>query len=430
MNVAKAFVVIDSFIDNEPGVVSKLGELSTWSFTYTKERGSYKNNSILNMRIEALSAHDINNNKIELDQSVADHIIFLAKEILNFTSLYKPNFTYNDLIFYIESYFNGDVKNLHLGEFITTSYAMLPSSAQWENTKLNTVFKIWFSDEYFRVDFDDYEIVVVPPFDNIDDFFGIPSIVAERLNNITLEQTFARVENFKSYNPETYIKVVQATYHGEGPINITALTYWPVIIYGEAGNNVDAIKDAIIDYILTHSIYSEDEWIKILPELFERTEFVIMPSWHKEAIPNMTTQAGVFSSLTYIKEDVNKAFINIPFYPENHFNEYVSVLSFPYRSIMSIVIGGNRNKNNKFLITDFLPDLINTSTSSLDFNRMSIETQKWFLRMEQALILADKSTPLSLIRSPFRKAIRNGKTYIAFIHDNIQYLVVPRYNMS
>ena len=430
MNIVKAFTVIESFIDNEPGVVSKLGEISTWSLTYTRERGTYKTPLVPGFRIEALSSYNEIGEKIELDPSIANQALLLVKHVFDFTTQNKPNFTASDLVFYIESYFNGEVTHLHVGEMVTTPYAVLPSSLQWESPTLDTVFKIWLSDEYFREDFDDYEIVVVPPFDNIDDFFGIPSEVAARLNAITLEQTFVRVEQFKSYNPETYIKIIKATYYGQGPVTITALSHWPVIIYGESGNNIDAIKDAIIEYILTHSSHDEDEWVRILPELFERTEFAVMPTWYREAIPNMTIQSGVFSSLSRIKEDVEKAYFEMPFYPEQHFKDHASILSFPYRSLMSVVVGGNRNRDNMFYMDEFLTDLINVSTTSLDFNRMTLSTQEWMLRMEQALIMAEQITPLSLVRKPFRKAKRNNKFYIAFMHNDVQYLVVPRYSMS
>jgi len=428
MKQVKGFLTINNLVLNDSVAVSLLGEISTWSLTYTVDRRSYTDENFSGFALESLFSLDDQGQQIELSSDVATHIFDLSQKLITFSETYSGNVNKDDIAFYLESAYTGSVTDVIPGNIVATPGIALPEFIQWKHVPSDTFVRIWYSDDAFKNDFDEYKIVVVPPFDNIDDFFQNPEIVKQRLEAMTPETYFGRVERYKSYNPETYIKTIEATYvrsHVNQP-TYTAESYWSVIIYGEYGNNIDAIKDAITEYILANTTHTEDEWFAILPELFERTEFVFVPSYHREAIPNMTIMSGVFSPLTPVIQDSLLAKQYAMFYPEQHTVNVMSVLAFPYRSLLHYVIGGYRNRESKFFLNDFLPDFINVSTSSLDFNRMSLVTKEWVLKMERAIQLAEDVTTIDVVRKPYRKAYRLGRIYIAFVHDNVQYLVLTQ----
>jgi len=430
MNTVKGFIVIEPYIDNEVGVISQLGEISTWSLTYTKERGTYKDPMYPDLHIEGLSSRDSNGQLIELTQESVSNILAVIKKVIDFTKTYATNLDTNDLIFYIESIFNGSNRSTACGPLITTTYASLPSYIQWYNVTSDTFVKLWFSDTEFRNDFDDYSITVVPPFDNIDDFFNSSADVIDRLNKFKLSEFLSRVETFKSYNPETYIRTIDAEFHPEHSSLPVVMTHWGAIIHGQSGDNVDSIKDAIINYILEYSERPQQDWVAILPELFERTEFIFVPLWDREAIPNMTIQSGVYSSITRYKEDFDKGYLNIPFYSRDHFYKNACSTVLDYRSLSTVLVGGEYNKDKRYNITDFLPDLIFVPTTSLDFARMSQGTQEFVNLLEGAVMSAEKSGELNSVYLPYRKAYRSNKVYIAFMFNNVQYLVITKSSMS
>ena len=204
---------------------------------------------------------------------------------------------------------------------------------------------------------------------------------------------------------------------------------WGVLVYGENGDNIDSIKDAIVQYLLANSTKTEEQWKEIFPEIFQRTEFVFYPRWDHIAIRNTTELSSVYSSIYSPSEMLTHVLENSPneitptFVANNLF-----VMPFDYKSITCGVICGATNTIDRDSLLEIVPDYIPVNTSSLDFNRMSEKTREWVIKMVELLKVAETATEYSTIRNPIRRVFRNGKLFVCFVYDNVNFLVSAKKN--
>jgi hypothetical protein len=202
-----------------------------------------------------------------------------------------------------------------------------------------------------------------------------------------------------------------------------------VLIYGEAGNNPDSISDALVAYVLANSTHTKPQWTPLIPEIFRRTEFMIVPLWDQYAVANMIVQAGIYSPVANLKRAVAliKSVINDTVnYPLAHIDDHVQLMAHPYKSLQVLSVGNPTNRDSMVEITDVYPDVLSVSTSSLDFNRMQPETKAFLTAFADLLVAAEEMTIYSSVPAGMAKSIRQGKLYLVKRVDNIDYLVLAK----
>jgi hypothetical protein len=207
-------------------------------------------------------------------------------------------------------------------------------------------------------------------------------------------------------------------------------TQWTVLIYGPAGNNVDSISDAIVNYCLANSSYTTAQWAGILPDIFLRTEFIFVPFWDQYAIPEASTQNGIYSPQLNLVRAQNLVVTTVPSYPSSHIDTYLNVMSYPYRSLQMGVIGSPNNKDAWYQLIQVFPDIISVPSTSVDFARMAESTQQFLINLGNMLIAAETMTPVSSVPSGFTTLIRDNMLYIVMNYQNIHYLVLAKENLT
>ena len=69
--------------------------------------------------------------------------------------------------------------NFNFGRFVDNDQLAMPEWISWTSLSFdNTTIKIWLSDESFKAQYDDFDITIIPPIPNMDDFFKNYSTVA------------------------------------------------------------------------------------------------------------------------------------------------------------------------------------------------------------------------------------------------------------
>lgn len=429
MHKIKGFISIKALVNNSVGVISPLGEASTYSSTYTKEKGEYSNPAVPGFSLITTSSFETIDGVMPVSNEAANHIIAVAKWVYDFSTERAGTYNTIDLLNDLITAFPNVVTNPVSGTVSTNGDIWMPESLQWRNTVLGDYdIKVWFSDSAFRQQYDEYEILVVPPIDSLDNFFLSPNDLRLLLEARTPTQWMDKVALVKNKNPETVIRAETYDYVNVNIPNLRLPTDWYIVIYGEAGDNVDAVKDAIIAHILANSTHTRAEWEAILPDLFKSTEFVILPRWDKYAIPNMNVQAGIYSPIVNPVECISFAKNKIPEYPVLHVESKLRITTHPYRSVALLTVGGPENRDGKNLLTDHFPDYITVGTQSLDFARMAQDTQDWLDLLERLLIVAENMTPYSDVPLNVRKMRRGNMLYVVARFKNVQYLVAAKVN--
>lgn len=430
MRTLKGFITIQALVKNQPNIVSPLGELSTWSMTYTKDRTEYVSDQVPGYRLTGIrSVQD--SVDVEVDSVLAKQVLDVARSFHQYATSHIRPYDRDHMKALILEEYHSRIYQLQFGPYVDNGYLALPQWVSWQSLESQDSFvKIWFSDTAFAEQFDDYEIVVVPPIDNLDHFFLYPNEVKVELENRSMTKMMEIVQDSRGVNPETYHRLHSFNYVNRTKDVAFVPTHWNVLIYGLQGDNIDAIKDAIVDYALTHSSYSRTQWESIMPDIFKRTEFLILPRWDKISIPNMAVATGMYGSYSSPRETLNYCASTLPWVPVNHLETHVTIFPLTYKGLTINVVDGINNAPGKEFFQVLYPDYLPVAPTSLDFNRMSENTRKFVLLMQEMIKISENMDALGSVPRTMRKITRDGKLYLGCVVDNIHYLVYAKANVA
>jgi hypothetical protein len=428
--IVKGFVTINAYVNNNPGVVSPLGELSTWSRTYSKEKGEYQSVDFPDLKLTTfIVADSLTGVPAVLAAPVAQQILQIVTSCQSYATSHIRPYDSVDFKNTILTNFFGLIGDLQLGEFRDNGSLALPDWISWISTSNGNVnVKIWLSDPAFQDQFDDFKIEVIPPVAIVDNLFNAYNIALTEVNARTSAQLSDKIQQIKGSNPETYLRLLDFNFINSLNTAQSNKTTWGVIIYGKTGDNIDSIKDAIVEYVLANSARPKVEWEVILPDVFKRTEFILLPRWDLISIENLGANSNLYSSALSPTEALNFAKTAINFYTPAFIDANTTVFPFDYKAISIIAVNGNTNVAGSTRLFDIFPDYIPVPSTSPDFNRMQLKTRDWMILLGQLLILAETATEFTSVPLYARKQRRNGILYISGMFDNVNYLVAAKSN--
>lgn len=426
MYILRGFVPYALLSDNVPGVTNEIGELSVFSRTYTKQRAIYANPTISpDIRLVAFTT--------EKDSEVEEPSIEMQGHILTIAAFtYKQTIDNPTVLLEVADFHTrildehaSTISNLRIGKIVHDGRFYMPEWIEWSMKGAeDNYIKIWFSDAAFRLQFPDYEIVVTPPFLPLDDFFKPTDQVKKLLDSRNVTQIAEDLQNAKKGHPETFIRIDQFEYHDPRNTDNLLLSAWGVLIYGLGGNNLDAIKEALQNFILKNSNHPREDWAKILPDIFKRTEFIFNPIWDKYSIPNKKLEKGIYRPIFNFNEALVYTKTHLPGYPTTHIERHIEGFSFPHRSLSMTSIGNVENKDNVYRITEVFSDWINVSSTHHDFARMSSRTQKFHLLLADMVHHAETFLEHDAIPEGMMKVKRDNKLYLSTTYEKINYMVL------
>jgi hypothetical protein len=429
MYALKGFIAHALMAVNVPGEVAKIGELSPLSATYSREKGYYTSAAAPNQTlISFLSEQD--GVAAQASTDAVDHvhavIKFIYTKILSGVEIFA-----DELLVALIEQFPAVAENFACGPIVSNdeNHNYAPEWVSWTSKVPSlgeNAIKMWLVDDAFATQYDEFDIVVVPPMDILDDFFKTGVQVEALLKLRTISQTADKIQQAKGEKPETIVRIDQYDY--VDPLNSAhrVPSTWGILIYGAAGNNIDSIKDALVDFILANSTHTREQWTPILPDIFKRTEFIIIPQWDKYALPNRETSVGIYSPFANLTGALAKIKSLVTNYPESHINSHATAFGHPYKSLSVLAIGGPENRDDLFQLVDVFPDFISVNTASIDFNRQAQATQDWALLLDRLIQAAEEATEFTTLPFAITKTKRNGILYVVASFANIHYLVAAK----
>ncbi len=423
----RAFVNIQALMSIDPGVISTLGELSTYSSTFSTSKAEYEDSSFPGYRLISLNCADnVTNQQVAVPTNIVNTTIGLVDQCMQYSNTNQLPFNTVNLVDTLIASTNNGVLNVTIGNIISqASGASLPEYILFTMAADGSLVKVWLCDESLQTQYDLYSIIIIPPMTPIDNFFQPPVAVQTDLNQVTLTDFISNIDAAKNGNPETTLEVYTFNYispvAGQAPIP----TNWGAIVYGPQGDNIDSIKDAIMAYITANTQQPITSWQAMFPSIYQRTEFIILPRWDVQSIPDNSTIAGLYRSITSVTTDISFALSKIPFYPPAWILSLNNLYIMPhyYKYITLLVVSGNNNAPGFTNIQQLFPDYIPESSDSLDFNRMTTNTQGWVNLLEQMLITAETMTAFSPIPTNMRRLYRNGTLYLSALYENVDYIM-------
>ena len=430
----KAFLQVEDYVNNVVGQNAMYGELSNYSESFAIEKGYYAKSEYPGQTLTTFTSTN-NDVKTYVTSPYLDNIFKVMNYVLNYSASNMGTQWYPTVLLNMMNQdLAADGSNFDCGNVETDSTRWLPEWVSWKSTLDNgdNTIIVWLKDDSFQNQYDDYEIIVVPPVDNLDNFFNPATQVSQMISALTYDSMIARVQAAKSKQPETIVTSFSCPYHNPLDTTQTVNTTWGLLIYGAAGNDPDAIQTAMIDYILAHSTHPESDWEIIFPDIFRRTEFLILPSWWKYAIQQRDSIAGIYSPLVNVGADISKVqtWVNskIDGYTFPHLAMSTETYTHNYRCLNLTVIGGPKNRDDKFLLSDWWSDLLNIANTTPDFARMQQATCDFANQLNMAIPFAETWKNGNGIITGLRKVKRNGVYWLCFSANRVNYLVWPRLN--
>lgn len=431
----KGFVTVDHLANNNANAVSAIGEISPYSLTFAKDVKHHASSCNTYTLLE-FTSKDTEIGRITAPIGIVEKSIEIAAWVIDRQTALLTVETLSEFKAALISQFQASCSNIDSGiliqagngkfypEYFTFKLTNHPNDNQ------NT---IWLSDNSFKLNYDDYEIVVVPPVTNLELFFGTYQNAVNEINRRTFIDSMDLIQSARNGYPETILTAEEYYFINPNNASNRTKTNWTIMIYGPAGNDVDLIKDALIDYIQRNSTRTENQWKQIFPDIFKSTEFLIYPRWHNYAIEEMVIQSGIYSPLVNPIKEINYLKQILPTFNPDHIQDYALIMGFPYKSIALSIISHFENRDNLFDLTTIYPDIINVSNTSLDFNRMTLTTKGFLEKLAAMIYIAESLDQYTELSSGYRRVERDGITYITVRYDNVRFMVsskatTPEYN--
>lgn len=437
MIVIKGFVENAKYLSNNYRTIAPFGEFGVNSKTYSKNLYMYQNTLDTNLTFTSCSV--VNDSTGVIESSIDTLVLKQINVISNF--IYQQattkQTTRDEVILFktIMDNFGHIIRFVKIGNIINNVYIFIPESLEWETVINNKTYliRIWFTNNSFSEQYDDYEITVIPPIEHLDDFFLPEALLKKKLEAGNDVIQMEKVQVARDLFPETMLKAEMYDFHSKITQEVMFSTTWHILIYGIAGNDIDKIKEAICDYILSNSTHTRDDWVKILPELFKHNEFVIIPRWDLYAIPDRVVTAGVHSSLlsTYDSNVLITDWLQnaTPVkYAPLYLSRNLQTFTHPYKNLGILAIGNPENKQNIFKLSDLVPDYISVSSTSIDFNRMSNDTMNVSKVISELIILAETARRYTSLPNKVSRVIRDTKMYLVKKVNGFNILVACKNN--
>lgn len=445
----KGFVDFGAWANNSPSLVSNLGELSVYSQTYAKDRqlfgGSTSGSTPTSVNLTVFASDDATLADQIVPPDYATALLGMASWI--YAGALAGQFSADASIFqqaFVQQY-SSVVKNVSVGVMAKlngTTNVWAPTSLEFffaaasqtaPAFTANSRIRLWFSDQTFQAQFDEYDIEFLPPLANLDIFFQSAASIQTALGQVLLTDTMKGIALLRGTDPETVLDT--KLFYWTDPTNAqnTIPTSWTYLIYGLAGNNTDAIKSALRAYILANSTHPQSDWQTIFPDIFSSTEFILTPLWSQTAIPNLTLSSGVYSPVVNANQATNVAIETAAGtgYTAQFVGNYANVVPVPFKSMAMTAIGNPNNRGGIFEFAKRWPDYINVSSTSLDFDRMQPNTQGFCTLLGQMLNVAEGMTigsdlPVGMTRILRPDATGNPILYLVATYNDVDYLMVSK----
>ncbi len=430
MYTLKGFFTYDSMISNQLNNVSRFGELSQNSLSYSKDKLIYSD-GVIAPETSLVVFHTFRDAaRIEVPLLISNNALSIGGWLLERATAGQIPVDGYLLRQQLNAEFATTAGSFEVGAVLDNFGTKMPEWIRYVDSTTGeaNIITIWLSDESFSNQYDSFSIEVVTPLDNLNDFFKDPILVKQALSLYDLVEKTDEVQSKRGQYPFTLIKTFKYDY--VNPTNHDDLTpsYWIVIIYGQAGNNPDLIREAIVAKVLAGSTHTRDEWAAILPDLFRTTEFIFTPLWLQYSIPNHEFQAGIYSptidpreNLALFKRTARGSGYS-PLYVENRYELTTNI----YKSIAMGVIGNPDNRDGITQFSDKFPDYILSTNNTPDFNRMSAITAEWCNLFGRLLLAAETMTQYTAVPVGLSRIIRDGIVYASGFYKNVNYLVVAK----
>uniref|UniRef100_A0AB39CD46 Virion structural protein n=1 Tax=Pseudomonas phage RVTF4 TaxID=3236931 RepID=A0AB39CD46_9VIRU len=426
----KGFVGFPSMVSNVPDQTAKIGEISKDSLTYAKDVTFHTGASVPNTAF--LSFHSVKDaTVVDVDPSTKDLVLKLSKYLLDQAVTGAIGNDPQVVRQLVLAEFGSLLKTFSTGKMVTNNEIWMPEYVVFEMSQYGETNRVqlWYVDESFRGQYDEYFIEVVHPIVPYDDFFKDPLEVIEMLKAYNLDEKLEEAQAKRDQYPYTNLRSLSYDYVNPRNPSIRYPARWLALLYGVAADNQDFINDKIVEELLTNSTHSREEWEQILPDLFKKTEFIITPFWHNYSVPAGILGSGFYSPTIDPRKELPllQRTARGPGYTNAWVTNQYETSVNAYKSLAFGVVGNPQNREGVVRFSKKFPDYMVVMNNTNDFNRVDpLTTGEWMVLFSRLLKVAETMDRYTSVPLGISRMVRDGVVYASAMFQRVNYLVVTK----
>lgn len=433
MSILKGFGQIATLIDNNANTTSPVGEISADSKTFVRDyltftHGDWPGVTLLSMQFLDDDL-DVSTPTSSQTQACLELITWVHTKALSgeigpsknsFVQLFGGEFTGRFTLL------NSGDHIQHGTNWYPTSIAVAPEGRESVDN-----WTIWLADSAFNNEFDASQIFVIPPIDNLDQFFNNPATVQALVNAVSRSDIMDKVYAVRGESPYTVLRMDSFDWFYPPDTAVTVETYWTVVIYGRAGDNLDRVKEAIIRHVMSNTSRTVEEWSEIFPDIFKSTELIIAPAYYNQGVPDQQFRRGVYSAISSYRDSLElmKLLAKGTGYNNTHVENSLTNIPSLYRGVSLTVVPGPENRVGYRTFRDIYRDYLNVPSTHPDFMLMNSTTRAFIDLLTDMLDKAEDLTPSTVIPTGYNRVERNGIWYLTKTNDDLLVLVATKYSV-
>jgi len=425
--IVHSFVNVIPLINNTPGQVSPIGELSPNSASFSREIGNYSSSQFKDVKILTFQSEN-NDVQMALPLGMRNAILEMAQWIYDTSkdgSYTGDNSDFKQL-FQVQY---SDLEIEEVGRMEKVGDVWYPTYIVFSAD--GDLVSLWFSDQEFDKEYPEYELFPIMPLDDLDKLHETRANVFNTLDNISLTDIFNRIDIVRNEVPFTHQYPLEVDWVDKNDPEVTHKITFTALIYGNAGKNIDLIKNSLVEHILANSEYPRSEWEKILPELFLPNEFYISPMWNEISVENLQSIFGIYSPTADMELMFKYGFSTFHGLDIDYVYNNLEHSAFTFKSIGFVAIGNEKNQTGITRFRDQMPEFASVSTLDAYYDRLSPYTRGFMQQLTSAFYYAERWDGDGYVNLPndFSTVERGDNTYIVFNYEKVNYLISVRSNV-
>ncbi len=450
----KGFLVDEALASAVSGTVSQFGQVSDYSRTFSTTKTSFSNEATdVNIRYESFYAVNQTGTNVAIPADAIAHVLAVgawvygrvaASSIVNEAAPFTNFITQFIAQFSVGNLAISSVSLDTLVQSAQTAGQYCPDYIQWTatdsaNGNATYTFKVWFIDASFQNQYDQFQIVVVPPFSPVDGFNDTQANVNLKLSAQTLAGNIAAINTTIGNHPPTAITTQSYTWFepstSGGNGNISSPTVWSFIVYGPLGLHTTNLANAVVAYLenVANTALSPAQWQAMFPSVFQAINYFIVPLWNKVVevgpIPLFSPVANFGNIMTDVQSALPSSIFTSISAPQSFYNQYLYGTTTVWQDLFLWIIGAPTNSNADFDFHAKFPDYLNISLTDPNSAKMSAITVGFVQFLETLLTTAltlTLATPLSAMPSGIQSTQINGLLYAEGTYNGISYLAISK----
>ena len=427
----KGFVTCDSYIDNAPGVVAPLYEISGQGSTYARDKQQYFSS------LDSLYALHVfhHENADLLSQSEVNSVVEVVKQFVRYVTLNRTVTKQSAVVAFMSNYNIGSpsapVSDMTVSSLLDLGDTVVPDYISF--TMQGIECAIWLNDGSFRGFYPHYDIDIVFPFDGFASIVNNGAAMMTAISGFQLVEFNKRIEEMKGNRPTTYTAILNIPYKLPNSTVMRDL-HFAFNQYGSQGNYDYVLKLKLYEYLLSLGMTSE--YIEsIFPSILKINEFFFTPRWKSMAIPSQVGQVGIMSQVSraydtaFDLDKYIKVYTDLAFLKMNSYN-----VPYDYNNLLLTVTNGFYSDE---AVRDFrvvYKDLITVTTTHPEFARMSRRTQRLVTLLESMLVICDSDTTTQMFTKmmdneiyDFNILTRQSVNYLSIQYEGHQIYMIPKF---